>query len=370
MPINKETGFPVQMSEEAIARSREAAGNERPPSFESSRRGNTSSLSPEGPGPAEPTNVPLSPRGTPGSPTGPTVDPTEPPVETPTEVTAGSQETPSSTPVSQATRETLEQSKDAPLDTLGQRGLTQSVAKLQLGDDEIIADPTMFNVAPTTEPAVDMENLTKAEVPEVGDLPEEQRAQAERAVIAKDYELSLLSPEEMGQNLDRLRNEEPMQAADMTAEMSKLLDGMENGEIPLWAKPAVTKVEQQLAARGIGASSIGRDSLYNAIIQSAMPIAQQNASFKQDASRTNYNAKVQAIFSDVSAENAARQFNASSVNQKNQFMSSLQANLDSQTAARKDAISTFQLSLDSKRRSLLPSLTLLKLMLLLSSKIT
>jgi len=130
----------------------------------------------------------------------------------------------------------------------------------------------------------------------------------------------------------------------MTAEMSKLLDGMENGEIPLWAKPAVTKVEQQLAARGIGASSIGRDSLYNAIIQSAMPIAQQNASFKQDASRTNYNAKVQAIFSDVSAENAARQFNASSVNQKNQFMSSLQANLDSQTAARKDAISTFNAS--------------------------
>lgn len=254
------------------------------------------------------------------------------------DTTDGTQGDPAAATVSQTTRETLEQSKDNPLDTLGERGLTQEVVKLEIGDDEIVADPTVFNVAAKVDPALDLDNLAQAKVPGLG---EAEQAEAAAAVIAKDYELSLLDPKEMGQNLARLREEEPMQAASMTTEMTALLDGMENGEIPLWAKPAVTKVEQQLAARGIGASSIGRDALFNAIIQSAMPIAQQNASFKQDANKVNYNAKIQAIFSDVAAENAAKNFNASSINQKNQFMTGLQANLDSQTASRKDAISTF-----------------------------
>lgn len=331
MAINPETGLPVQASAALIEERAQIA---------SGGVGN------EGGAPN------LSPRGTPGSPTGPTTptdttptqpapsadEPTEPVVGTPTDEITDTQGTPSSTTVSQTTRETLDQSKDAPLDTLGQRGLTQEVVKLEIGEDEIVADPTAFNVAPPTDPALDLDNLATAGVPNV---PEAEQAVAQAAVIAKDYELSLLSPEEMGQNLERLRNEEPMQAADMTLEIDKLLDGMENGEIPLWAKPAVTLVEQQLAARGLSASSIGRDALFNAIIQSAMPIAQQNASFKQDANKTNYNAKITAIFSDVAAENAAKQFNASSINQKNQFMTNLQANLDSQTAARRDAVSQF-----------------------------
>ena len=67
------------------------------------------------------------------------------------------------------------------------------------------------------------------------------------------------------------------------AQMNRLLDGMENGEIPLWAQPAVGKVEQMLAARGLSASSIGRAELTNAILQSALPMAQSNASALQNA---------------------------------------------------------------------------------------
>ena len=67
------------------------------------------------------------------------------------------------------------------------------------------------------------------------------------------------------------------------AQMNRLLDGMENGEIPIWAQGAVSKVESMLAARGLSASSVGRAQLTNAILQSALPMAQSNASALQQA---------------------------------------------------------------------------------------
>ena len=60
-------------------------------------------------------------------------------------------------------------------------------------------------------------------------------------------------------------------------QLDSLLKGIESGEIPTWASPAVSAVEQMLAERGLEASSVGRDNLFNAIIQSAIPLAQSNA---------------------------------------------------------------------------------------------
>jgi len=60
-------------------------------------------------------------------------------------------------------------------------------------------------------------------------------------------------------------------------QLDSLLKGMENGEIPTWASPAVAAVEQMLAQRGLEASTVGQENLFNAIIQSAVPLAQSNA---------------------------------------------------------------------------------------------
>jgi len=67
------------------------------------------------------------------------------------------------------------------------------------------------------------------------------------------------------------------------AQMGRLLDGIEEGEIPIWAQGAVGKVENMLAARGLSASSVGRAELTNAILQSALPMAQSNATALQQA---------------------------------------------------------------------------------------
>jgi len=80
----------------------------------------------------------------------------------------------------------------------------------------------------------------------------------------------------------------------VSAQMENLLGGMESGNIPAWAKPAVSAVEQNLAARGLGVSTVGRDALFNAIIQTAMPMAQSNAQALQANAAQNLSNEQQA----------------------------------------------------------------------------
>jgi hypothetical protein len=102
--------------------------------------------------------------------------------------------------------------------------------------------------------------LSDADIQEIGNDPE-----------ALEDRLADFSEEQRG-IIEGLPEE-----ALVSTQINSLLEGMENGEIPVWARPAVAQVEQMLAQRGMSASTVGRDSLFNAIIQSAMPIAQSNA---------------------------------------------------------------------------------------------
>lgn len=160
----------------------------------------------------------------------------------------------------------------------------------------------------------------------------------------------------------------------VNSQMEDLMVGLENGDIPLWARPAVDAIEGQLASRGLSRSSVGQAALTNAIVTAALPIAQQNAqmlvgNFMQDKqSQTQVNlqnaqagmqlqltnlsneqqmavanlqVRQQSMMSDQAAVNASRQFNAASENQTKQFMSNLQATVDMSNAARVDAMTQF-----------------------------
>jgi len=80
----------------------------------------------------------------------------------------------------------------------------------------------------------------------------------------------------------------------VSTQMEGLLAGMEEGKTPAWARPALAAIEANLAKRGMSASSIGRDAMFNAIIQSALPIAQSNATALQDRARQNLSNEQQA----------------------------------------------------------------------------
>jgi len=85
----------------------------------------------------------------------------------------------------------------------------------------------------------------------------------------------------------------------MGKQIEGLLEGMESGEIPLWAKPAVSAVNQMLAQRGLSASTVGRDNLFNAVIQAAMPIASQNANTIKEGAMQQIGIEAQAAQQDA-----------------------------------------------------------------------
>jgi|TARA_B110000908_G_scaffold172454_1_gene239975 hypothetical protein len=126
------------------------------------------------------------------------------------------------------------------------------------------------------------------------------------------------------------------QEALMSAQMESLMAGMEDGEIPTWARPALAKVESNLAKRGMSASSVGRDALFNAIIQSALPIAQSNAQAIQNATSQD-----KQIAADFLAKNTGFQQQMNLANLSNDQQMRL-ANLTAQNQASSENLNAAQ----------------------------
>ena len=84
------------------------------------------------------------------------------------------------------------------------------------------------------------------------------------------------------------------QEALVSVQMENLLGGIEEGTTPVWARPAVDAVNQMMAQRGLSVSTVGRDALFNAIIQTALPMAQSNAQALQARATQNLSNQQQA----------------------------------------------------------------------------
>ena len=97
----------------------------------------------------------------------------------------------------------------------------------------------------------------------------------------------------------------------VSSQMESLLSGMEEGEIPSWAKPAVAQVESMMAQRGLTVSTVGRDALFNAIIQTSIPIAQSNAQAIQQRAAQNLSNEQQANMSAATLDMQRRMANLS-----------------------------------------------------------
>jgi len=152
--------------------------------------------------------------------------------------------------------------------------------------------------------------LSEEDITELGNDPEELEArltdftEAQRGVIAGLPKEALVSNQ-----------------------IDSLLSGMENGEIPAWARPAVASVESMLARRGLSASSVGRDNLFNAIIQSAVPIAQSNAQAIQQSVSQQKSIEAQAELQNAQMRQQTALSNADKVFNLNMA----QFNADQQT---------------------------------------
>ena len=92
----------------------------------------------------------------------------------------------------------------------------------------------------------------------------------------------------------------------VSSQMDSLLGSMEGGEVPIWAKPAVDAINQRMAERGLSVSTVGRDALFNSIVQSAMPIAQSNAQALQARAAQNLSNEQQANLQQATQEQQLR----------------------------------------------------------------
>jgi len=176
-------------------------------------------------------------------------------------------------------------------------------------------------------------------------------------------------------------------------QLDKIYEALEDGKpLPAWAAPNVRKVQEIMNSRGLGASSVAAAAMVQAIAESALPIAVEDANKyatiqiknlsneqqtalanaatiaaldmknldnKMQAAKHNaesflkmdllnvtneqasniieYQSNVQALFTDAAAENLRLQFNAKTETQVNEFYDQLGAtvsktNLDRETA--------------------------------------
>tara|TARA_R100000781_G_scaffold107180_1_gene71358 strand:- start:1429 stop:2886 length:1458 start_codon:yes stop_codon:yes gene_type:complete len=187
------------------------------------------------------------------------------------------------------------------------------------------------------------------------------------------------------------------QEATVEFQVGKLYESLEEGKpLPAWASANVKKVQDIMNARGLGSSSVAAAAMVQAIAESALPIAvqdankyatiqlqnlnnqqqaalsnaatiaamdkqnldnrmrasQQNAqSFlqmdirnsdrEQQVNLLNYQTKVQSLFTDSAAENAKLQFNAKSQAQVDQFYDQLGTSVEKYNSDREAAMQQF-----------------------------
>ena len=75
---------------------------------------------------------------------------------------------------------------------------------------------------------------------------------------------------------------EKLEAASVQDEMSSLMADFEGGSTPAWAAGAMRGATARMAARGLSASSMAGMAIVQAAMESALPIAQMDASNKQE----------------------------------------------------------------------------------------
>lgn len=157
--------------------------------------------------------------------------------------------------------------------------------------------------------------------------------------------------------------------ATVQGQLALLQEQFAEGETPVWAQGAMKQATALMAQRGIGSSTMAAEAITNALMQSALPIAQQDASFYQEVSLTNlsnsqqtemakFNARLSSIFNDQAAENTARNINAASANELSQFYSNLSQNVVLTNTAAYNAMEQFNSSALNQANQFLAELNL------------
>ena len=256
------------------------------------------------------------------------------------------------------------------------------------GEGSVIVDtpkqvtPNLGQVDSTTKIAPDIEQMTAAQI-EDDRRPQIDFSQVEGTVSEGSQAVAAT------QELD--------ERATIQYQLGELLGSIEEGKpMPPWAAPAVRKVAGVMQARGLGASSMAAAAMTQAVMESGVVIAAQDANkyatiqlqnlnnqqktalqnaavyaamdkanlsarlqsavtnaqillsvetknldARQQGNTLSYNALTQAMFKDAAEDNARQQFNAKNELQVEEFFAELGSQVETANANRVAAMRQF-----------------------------
>lgn len=222
--------------------------------------------------------------------------------------------------------------------------VTQTAAPIQVPDAAQIAEGTGQAATPTPEVAAPAPVEAKTT-----ETPETAEAAQMGVTLVGDQTEAVLQGMEAAVA-------QPTPDATVRGQMSKLMAEFDEGTPP-WAAPAMRTAMGQMAARGLGASSMAGSAIVQAAMESALPIASQDAKTvaafemknldnKQQTMIFKTQQRLSSLLSDQSFENAAAQFNAQSENQVNMFRTQMESSANQFNTAQINAVSQFNAGRD------------------------
>lgn len=275
----------------------------------------------------------------------------------------------------------------------------QTVQDDELLDDIKIDDPTKVTQPDkieskdvTTPEKFDAATYEAAEAaPKLGE------AEAAKGKVSEGAVMEAAQGEVSPEALATAATQELDPRATTRYQLAELFKGIEEGgPPPAWAAPAVRRVTAVMQQRGLGASSMAAAATMQAMMESGIPIAaqdaqkyatiqlqnlnneqqaalqnaaavlqmdmanlnnrqqaavnnakaflsmdMQNLTNEQQANTLTYQSKAQALLSDAAAKNAAAQFNAKSENDVQEFFTELGVQIEAANVTRKIAVQQF-----------------------------
>lgn len=218
-------------------------------------------------------------------------------------------------------------------EALAEAAEVERVAPIEAAEVEIIPGALTERVVGTISPNA-MAEAAQVAGTTLARVTRAKKQLANAGVSAEDIATLGNDPEDLEARLIDLTEAERGVIAGLPEEalvsnqLDSLLSGIEEGEVPAWARPAVASVEAMLAQRGMSASTVGRDALLNAIIQSAVPLAQANAQAIQQSVGQQKSIEAQAELQNAQFRQQTALDNAGKVFQ----MDMAQFSADQQTA--------------------------------------
>ena len=167
-------------------------------------------------------------------------------------------------------------------------------------------DPIDVTKAETFTSAEQMKKLMEDVDPQTGDVTKEVVGQTKEDTAVSDLDAAQIdTPQtvkdaptrkiETGEMIDetpvvdqeRVMKETQATAASVQDELSTLMTQFDDGQTPAWAAGSMRKAMATLSARGLGASSLAGQAVIQAAMEAALPIAQIDASNKQQVALAN-----------------------------------------------------------------------------------